>query len=125
MLGINDQTVRKITREGLLPPIRIIGRSYVYDANSVKDVQRRFYRSGYTHGDIAAMYGVSYSAVVYWFERIGVEPDGVNRHIKRAPVVYDKETVENAARQLGWTKVEDTIRLHEESRLSGMGNERN
>jgi len=105
-LGVSEVTIRNLTIDGKLTPIKV-GQSNVYHRDNLRLCKQHWYADGMTHRDIAEKYGKNRTTVIYQFNRLKVKPSGVDGRRKGQPAAYSPETVDKMAKLIGWDQVDD------------------
>lgn len=105
-LGISPTTMRKLTAQGKLSPTKI-GSSNVYHYEQLLAHRRQWYADGMSYREIGEKYGQTRTNVSYHFDRMKVEPVGVDGRRKGGPQVFSPSTVAKFARILGWEISDD------------------
>lgn len=100
VLGVSYYSMKRYVAEELLCPTTIIERHYYYRKSEVEELQRTHFHPGDTYRQIATRFGVAINTVKKQFDRLGIKPVGYNR--LHQSVVFDRDTVNDAALSLGW-----------------------
>jgi len=104
-LGITPTTIRMLTSDGKLHPVRI-GNANLYQRDDLTACKSRWYNDGYSAKDIGEKYGVGKSMVHYHLTRLKVDGVGVDGRRKGRPTVYEPSTIDKIAKIIGWETVD-------------------